>query len=63
MLLMSDDDLFDIVQNSGAYYNFQYGMFELKCDANFTLSVFANSNEFKCKCCFKNVDRQKFFVN
>jgi hypothetical protein len=49
MLLMSDYDLMDVVDNSGAYYNFQYGLFELDCNAKFTLSFFVGSNEFKSK--------------
>ncbi|KAI6183085.1 Propeptide and Peptidase A1 domain containing protein [Aphelenchoides bicaudatus] len=47
MLLMSDSDLMDVVDDSGASYNFQYGLFELDCNAKFTLSVFVGANEFK----------------
>jgi hypothetical protein len=49
MLLMDDDDLMGIVDNSGATYNFQYGLFEIDCKADFTVSVFVGPKELKGK--------------
>lgn len=47
MLLMAIGDLMDLVRGSKADYNFDYGLFEVACDAQFSWSVYVGGNELK----------------
>lgn len=47
MLLMGNEDLMNLVQISSSTYDFEYGLFDVPCDAQFTWSIKVGSQEFE----------------